>query len=161
MVQRLYEAMYVVDSNLARENYEAMEEVVHTSITRHGGEIVKSMKWDDRRMTFEMKKVKRGVYILVHFNAETSAIVKIERQAQLSEKILRVLVTVDEDGIETETGSARERAEEQTRPPSESRGRGGRPPRGGDRPGGRGNASAGREGSRSRANDESDGEVSE
>ncbi len=106
MAQKLYEAMFVVDSNKAREDYAHMEEVCHSTITRHGGEIVKSIKWDDRKMTFEMDKCKRGTYILVHFNAESTSIVKMDRQIQLNDQILRCLITVDEDGIETDTGAA-------------------------------------------------------
>lgn len=106
MAQKLYEAMFIVDSNKARENFQQMEEVCLNTITRHGGEIVKSIKWDDRRMAYEINKSKRGTYILVHFNSDTQAIQKIERQIQLSDQILRCLITVDEDGIETHTGSA-------------------------------------------------------
>ncbi len=106
MAQKLYEAMFVVDSNKAREDYGQIEEVCHSTITRHGGEIVKSIKWDDRKMTFEMNKCKRGTYILVHFNVESTAVAKIDRQIQLNDQILRCLITVDEDGIETETGAA-------------------------------------------------------
>ena len=106
MAQKLYEAMFVVDSNKAREDYANMEEICHSAITRHGGEIVKSIKWDDRKMTFEINKCKRGTYILVHFNAESTSITKMDRQVQLNDQILRCLITVDEDGVETDTGAA-------------------------------------------------------
>ncbi len=105
MAQKLYEAMFIVDSNKAREDYSKMEEICLSTITRHGGEIVKAVKWDDRRLAYEIEKVKRGTYILVHFNGEGEALAKIDRQVQLNDQILRCLITIDEDGIETETGS--------------------------------------------------------
>lgn len=108
---KLYEAMFIVDSAKAKENYEAAEAECLAAITRHDGNIVKSVKWDDRRLSYEINKIKRGVYILVHFEAAPEAVAKIERQALLNEKILRVLITVDVDGVETETGAGRERAE--------------------------------------------------
>lgn len=111
---KLYETMVIIDSNKAKEGYEACESAVLECITRHGGKIVKCIKWDERRMAYEIKKVKRGTYILIHFESETSAISKIERQFHLSEVVLRALILVDEDGIETTTGSARERAEAAT-----------------------------------------------
>ena len=52
---------------------------------------------------------------------ETGAVVKIERQFQLNETVLRALVTVDEDGLETQTGSPRERAEAATAPAAETK----------------------------------------
>jgi len=110
-VRRLYEAMFVVDSARAKEDYGKVEQECLGCVTRHGGEVVKAVKWDDRHLTFEIGKIKRGAYILVHFNAETSAVAKIERQVSLNENILRVLILVDEDGVETETGGGKEKAE--------------------------------------------------
>ena len=111
---RLYEAMFIVDSARAKEDYAKAEKACLDCITRHGGEVVKSIKWDDRRLAYEINGVKRGTYILVHFNAEGAAIAQIERQVRLSENILRVLIVRDEDGVETKTGNARERAEAAT-----------------------------------------------
>jgi len=104
VTRKLYEAMFIVDSNKAREDYQKMEDICTTTITRHGGEIVKAVKWDDRRLAYEIKKAKRGTYILVHFNSDTLVLGKIERQIQLNENILRALITVDEDGVDTNTG---------------------------------------------------------
>ena len=37
---KLYEAMFIVDSAKARENYQQMEEICLSIITRNGGEVV-------------------------------------------------------------------------------------------------------------------------
>lgn len=120
MTRKLYEAMFIVDSNRAREDYQKMEDFCTAAITRHGGEIVKAVKWDDRRLAYEINKCKRGTYVLVHFNSDTQVIGKIERQVQLSENILRCLITVDEDGVDTNTGLlARESATTESAPAAE------------------------------------------
>lgn len=103
---KLYEAMFIVDSAKARENYQQMEELCLNTIKRNGGEIVKCVKWDDRRLAYEINKVKRGTYILVHFNIDPLSMQKIDRQIQLNEQIVRCLITVDEDGIDTATGAS-------------------------------------------------------
>ena len=108
---RLYEAMFIVDSAKAKEDYAKMEGECLNCLTRHGAEIVKTIKWDDRRLSYEIKKIRRGTFILVHFNAEPGSIGKMERQCALNENILRVLILVDEDGVEVETYSSRDRAE--------------------------------------------------
>ena len=107
MTVKLYEAMFVIDSARAKEDYAKAEGECLGCVTRHGGKIVKSVKFDDRKLCFEIGKAKRAVYILVHFEAEGDAIRKIERQAQLNENILRALVLVDEDGIECMAGKER------------------------------------------------------
>lgn len=107
---KLYEAMFIVDSAKAKEDYAKLEKECLGCLTRHGAEIVKSVKWDDRRLAYEIAKVKRGTYILVHFNADTQAIARMERQCALNENILRVLILVDEDGLEPVTLGSRERS---------------------------------------------------
>ncbi len=108
-MSKLYEAMFIVDSAKAKEDYAKMEKECLDCLTRHGAEIVKSVKWDDRRLAYEINKIKRGTYILVHFNADSQGIVKMERQCALNENILRVLILTDEDGIEPQTLSNRDR----------------------------------------------------
>lgn len=108
-MSKLYEAMFIVDSAKAKEDYAKMEGECLGCLTRHGAEIVKSVKWDDRRLTFEINKVRRGTYILVHFNADPANVQKMERQCSLNENILRVLILVDEDGVEVTTMNIKDR----------------------------------------------------
>ena len=111
-MSRLYEAMFVIDSAKAKEDYAKMEAECLGCLTRHGAEIVKAVKWDERRLTYEIKKIRRGTFILVHFNSDPAGIAKMERQCALNENILRVLILVDEDGVEYETAASRERESE-------------------------------------------------
>ncbi|MCC8189623.1 MAG: 30S ribosomal protein S6 [Planctomycetes bacterium] len=110
-MSRLYEAMFIVDSAKAKEDYAKLEAECLGCLTRHGAEIVKAVKWDDRRLSYEIKKVRRGSFILVHFNSEPENITKMERQCALNENVLRVLILVDEDGVEVETAGARDKVE--------------------------------------------------
>lgn len=110
-MSKLYEAMFIVDSAKAKEDYAKMEAECLGCLTRHGAEIVKAIKWDDRRLAYEIKKVRRGTFLLVHFNSEPENITKMERQCALNENVLRVLILVDEDGIDVEVYTARDRNE--------------------------------------------------
>ena len=110
-MSRLYEAMFIVDSAKAKEDYAKMEAECLGCITRHGAEIVKAVKWDDRRPTYELNKIRRGTFILVHFNSDPLNIGKMERQCALNDNVLRVLILVDEDGVEVET---RDRSENES-----------------------------------------------
>ena len=113
-MSRLYEAMFIVDSAKAKEDYAKIEAECLGCLTRHGAEIVKTVKWDDRRLAYEIKKIRRGAFILVHFNSDPANIGKMERQCALNENILRVLILVDEDGVEVEAYSARDRNENES-----------------------------------------------
>ena len=94
----LYEAMFLVDSNKAKQDHAKVLEEITEVIKKNGGEVVNLDKWDERKLAFPIAKRKRGTYYLSHFRAEGPAIGRIERSAGLSETILRTLVLRDEDG---------------------------------------------------------------
>ena len=87
-----YEAMFLLPAAAAAE-VDASIKTVTGIIERHGGKILVIKKWDERKLMYEIKKQKRGLYIIAYFTAPGEAIVPIERDVNLSEDVLRVLVT--------------------------------------------------------------------
>ncbi|MDK1032669.1 MAG: 30S ribosomal protein S6 [Planctomycetia bacterium] len=90
--KRPYEAMFVVDSARAATHRSEIEEHIRDILSRHETEIVGLSKWDDRPLAYMIQKKRRGTYILGFFHAPPDAIPAIERDCQLSEQILRVLM---------------------------------------------------------------------
>jgi len=88
---RQYEGMFLFPQSVTAD-LEAASAHVRESITRHGGEIVSLVKWDERRLAYDIQGNKRGVYFLAYFTAPTSAIASIERDCNLSERMLRALL---------------------------------------------------------------------
>jgi len=97
----LYEAMIIVDSAAAERDYAACVAEIESAIRKHGGKIVDTRKWDDRRLAYEIARAKRATYVLVHFEAPGSAIETLRRDFVLSERIVRHLITLDVDGVPT------------------------------------------------------------
>ncbi len=89
---RKYEGMFLVDSALANGNWDATVEAVQTILSRAEAEVISLKKWDDRRLCYPVAKSVRGTYILTYFNADPLKITGIERDVQISEDILRVLI---------------------------------------------------------------------
>lgn len=90
--KNLYEAMILLDPREAKKGFEASREYVHKLLTKHGAEPRVVRKWDDRKLAYPIKKQKRALYMLTYFDAPGEAIVKIERDAELSESVLRILL---------------------------------------------------------------------
>ncbi len=88
---KLYEAMFLVDTNIAADS-EATKGMIQTIMDRAKTELIVSRLWDERRLAYDINKHKRATYILCYFWANGSAISRIERDVQLSEHLLRVLV---------------------------------------------------------------------
>ena len=87
-----YEAMFLLPAGATAELEKSLANV-RGMIERHGGEIVVLKKWDERKLAYELRGQKRGLYIIAYFNAPGSAVGGIERDVNLSEDVLRVLVT--------------------------------------------------------------------
>lgn len=87
----LYEAMFLFDPTFAG-SFENCEAEIKRIMDRAEGQIVFLRKWEERRLAYKLKGRKRGVYVLVYFNAPPGKITGFERDAMLSENVLRVLV---------------------------------------------------------------------
>jgi small subunit ribosomal protein S6 len=86
-----YEAMFVFDPTFGN-TFEKCEAEVRRLLDRAQGEMIHCRKWDERRLAYRIKGRKRGVYVLVYFKAPPQSIAGLERDAQLAESTLRLLV---------------------------------------------------------------------
>src|SRR5205085_3384420 len=87
-----YEAMFLLPAGASAELENSLN-TVRGIIERHGGEVMVLKKWDERKLAYEIKRNKRGLYIIAYFRAPGTIVSAIERDVNLSEDILRVLVT--------------------------------------------------------------------
>jgi len=87
-----YEGMFLLAQS-AVADFAAAVQHVRDILARGDAEIVAMSKWDDRRFAYEIKRQKRGVYILVYFACKTDKLAVIERACNLSETVLRSMVT--------------------------------------------------------------------
>ena len=88
---QLYEAMFLVEPGIATD-WEAAKGMVETIMERAKAQLLICRLWDERRLAYPIKKQRRAAYIICYFRADGSTIGGIERDTQLSEHLLRVLV---------------------------------------------------------------------
>lgn len=103
-VKRLYEAMFLVDSAESSQNWDTVVGTIKTILERAEAEIVSINKWDERKLAYKVNGKIRGAYILCYFKAEGERLQDIEKDVQLSEQIIRVLIlsaeTREAEGVE-------------------------------------------------------------
>ena len=92
VVKRLYEGLFLVDSGLAASDWDGINEAINKILAKAGAEVVSLKKWDERKLAYDIERKSRGTYILVYFNCDTSRLAAIERDVQLSEQIMRVMI---------------------------------------------------------------------
>lgn len=94
-----YEGMFLVDARQFPKGTDEALEFVKGLIVKHGGSVIESGKWDERRLAFEINKQRRGLYLLFYFEAPNSAVGGIEHDCKLTESVLRLLILRHEGEI--------------------------------------------------------------
>ncbi len=94
--QRLYEGMFLVDSALAAADWDGTLAVIDNILKRADAEVVVMRKWGERKLAYDIDRKSRGTYVLCYFKADGRRIRGIEKDVQLSEKIMRVLILTTE-----------------------------------------------------------------
>jgi small subunit ribosomal protein S6 len=92
IVKKLYEGMFLVDSAEAAADWDGVETRIKNILERADAEIVSLRKWEERRLAYEIDRKIRGTYVLCYFKTDGKRIGDIERDVQLSEQIMRVLI---------------------------------------------------------------------
>lgn len=109
VVKKLYEGMFLVDSAVAVSDWDGVIAAIETVLKRSDADVVSINKWDERKLAYPIQKKTKGTYFLVYFRAEGEKITHIERDVQLSEKIMRALILnaehLTEEDLQKETPS--------------------------------------------------------
>jgi small subunit ribosomal protein S6 len=88
---RKYEAMFLFDPSVTPD-WEAVQAEMRRLLERANARIITLNKWDERRLAYEIRGRKRAIYALTYFEAPTDRIHELERDARLSEAVLRSMV---------------------------------------------------------------------
>jgi small subunit ribosomal protein S6 len=87
----IYEGLFLFPQATSA-NLQAAVDHVNELLGRIDAEIISLAKWDERRLAYEIKGNKRGVYFLTYFRAVPSQLPTLERACNLSEQLLRSMV---------------------------------------------------------------------
>jgi len=99
VVMRLYELLYIIPATLTDEEVGQTENDIQALVQRYGGVPKESRRLGKFKLTYLIKKVRHGHYVLVYFDAEPQAVAKINEAMRIHEKVLRHLILrADEAG---------------------------------------------------------------
>ena len=115
---RRYELMLVLRPDTADDRVQQILDRTTRGIAEGDGQIVKVSPWGRRRLSYPISGYREGSYFIVVFDAPSEAIDELERGLNITEEIMRHLVTrierpasrrherTDDDGAEDEAGDA-------------------------------------------------------
>ncbi len=90
---RRYELMLILRPDVADDKAQAVIDRTTRQLTASGGQIVKVAPWGRRRLAYQIDRYREGSYHIVLFEAPSDALAELERGLQITEEVLRHLVT--------------------------------------------------------------------
>jgi small subunit ribosomal protein S6 len=76
MSVELYETMFLLDANKVASEGETIRTNLHAALEKHGGEIVISRPWDDRKIAYSIRRAstthKKGSYYIIYYKMEST-----------------------------------------------------------------------------------------
>ena len=93
---RRYELMLVLRPDVADDRAQAVIDRTTRGLVASGGSIVKVAPWGRRRLAYQIDRYREGSYHIILFEAPPEALAEMERTLQISEDVLRHLMTRDE-----------------------------------------------------------------
>jgi small subunit ribosomal protein S6 len=90
---RRYELMLVLRPDAPDERVQQILDRVTRGISADEGQIVKVSPWGRRRLAYPIDSFREGSYFIVVFDAPSEAITELERGLNITEEVMRHLVT--------------------------------------------------------------------
>jgi small subunit ribosomal protein S6 len=90
---RRYELMLVLRPDAPDDQVQAVIDRATRSIAAAEGQIVKVSPWGRRRLAYAIGQHREGSYFIIQFDAPAPAVLELERGLNISEEVMRHLVT--------------------------------------------------------------------
>lgn len=92
MAANVYECMFILDTAKVSGNLENAEKTLRALLEKHNAEVLVCRIWSEQKLTYPIRKQKKGIYFLTYFSSEGKNLAEIENDSHLNEMILRHLV---------------------------------------------------------------------
>ncbi|MEO0514784.1 MAG: 30S ribosomal protein S6 [Planctomycetota bacterium] len=108
---KLYEGMFLMSQSSVSAGLGNAIDIVRGMLERVDAEILTLAKWEERKLAYPIDGHKRGTFLLTLFKVTPTQIANIERDCNLSEDVVRVMMTRADHMGETEIAEALKAAE--------------------------------------------------
>lgn len=92
-----YELAIVVNAKIEEEERIATVEKAKAYVTRFGGTISDVEEWGKKRLAYEIQHMREGFFYFIHFEAEPTAPIELEKRIRIMENVIRYLCVRNDD----------------------------------------------------------------
>ena len=91
-----YESVIIINPTVEAEKIKTLVQKF-TDLINNAGKVEKVDEVGKKKLAYEVKKNKEGIYIEINFTSEASFIVELERQYKIDENVIKFIVIRKED----------------------------------------------------------------
>jgi len=84
--------MFILKPEFDKEQTQEIAARFAGIIENNGGAVEKVSEWGKRRLAYEVKKYREGIYIVINFKADAAVAKELERNFRISEDVIRYLI---------------------------------------------------------------------
>jgi small subunit ribosomal protein S6 len=88
----IYENIIIMNAAISDEEAEAAVTKIKDLVTGQGGEVLKVEAWGRRKLAYEIKKQKKGLYVLLIYKTPAATVKKLEDFYKVSDSVLKYMV---------------------------------------------------------------------
>ncbi len=93
-----YETMYILRPDISEDQVGQAIAKYQDILKEHGAEILETQHRGKRRLAYEIKKIRDGIYVQMNYNGNGTGVSAMERAMRLSEEVIRYM-TIKQDPI--------------------------------------------------------------
>ena len=91
-----YESIIIINPNCTEEAVKALESKF-TGIINENGKVESVENMGKKRLAYEIKKNKEGIYMLINFEAKPDSITELERNYRIEDNVMKFITVKKED----------------------------------------------------------------
>jgi small subunit ribosomal protein S6 len=122
---RYYETLYIINPELADEDYGDVVAKFNGLIEKNNGVMIKVDEWGKKNLAYEVKKFDKGCYVLLQYCGEPHIITELKREFKLDERVIKYQTiklsdTADPEALKSELKETKEKVAEEGETPVDS-----------------------------------------
>jgi small subunit ribosomal protein S6 len=98
---RKYETVFIVRPTLDDESVDRCVNTVEEFLKNQGGKIISTDKKGRKRLSYEVKKLRDGFFVVLRYEVKPETITAFKRMLQLNDDVIRsITVALDEKALQ-------------------------------------------------------------
>ncbi len=100
---RLYEAMFLLDNQVVREDWNKAKGIVTDTLAKHGAKVISARRWDERKLAYPIAKHQKGHYLRLNYLSPATLVAEIERRIRIEDSVVRFMTVRLADAVDVPT----------------------------------------------------------